>query len=57
MQVGYARVSTKDQNLALQHEALTKAGCKKIHEDRVAVPKLCGMALIWRWKFCAKATA
>jgi len=36
MQVGYARVSTKDQNLALQHEALTKAGCKKIYEDRVS---------------------
>lgn len=36
MQVGYARVSTKDQNLALQQEALNKAGCEKIYEDRVS---------------------
>ncbi len=39
MQVGYARVSTKDQNLALQHEALNKAGCEKIYEDRVSGAK------------------
>ena len=36
MQVGYARVSTKDQNLDLQREALNKAGCEKIYEDRVS---------------------
>ena len=30
MLIGYARVSTQDQNLDMQIEALTKAGCKKV---------------------------
>ena len=34
MLIGYARVSTRDQNLELQREALTKAGCNKVLEDR-----------------------
>ncbi|MHC1697948.1 MAG: recombinase family protein [Geobacteraceae bacterium] len=36
MLVGYARVSTMDQNLDLQRTALTKAGCGKIYEDRLS---------------------
>ncbi len=31
--VGYARVSTRDQNAALQREALTKAGCDRVFEE------------------------
>jgi DNA invertase Pin-like site-specific DNA recombinase len=36
MQVGYARVSTADQNLDLQRDALRRAGCRRIHEDRAS---------------------
>ncbi len=36
MLIGYARVSTQDQNLDLQIEALTKTGCKKVFDDKIS---------------------
>ena len=35
MLIGYARVSTDDQNLNLQQDALYQAGCECIYEDQI----------------------
>ena len=39
LKVDYARVSTKDQTLELQLDALKKAGCSKIYTETVSGAK------------------
>ena len=39
MLIGYARVSTQDQSMNLQKDALTKAGCKEVFEDIISGSK------------------
>lgn len=36
MKIGYARVSTQDQNLDLQLNELTKFGCLEIYQEKVS---------------------
>ncbi len=40
MLLGYARVSTDDQNLNLQRDALKEIGCERIFEDTVSGAKV-----------------
>lgn len=39
LKIGYARVSTGEQNLDLQIDALEKAGCESIYSEKVSAAK------------------
>ena len=39
MFIGYARVSTDDQNLSLQRDALDQSGCERIFDDQISGAK------------------
>jgi len=55
MKIGYARVSTLEQNLELQTDALLKASCEKIFTDRASGAKDDRQGLIDAIEFCRKS--
>jgi DNA invertase Pin-like site-specific DNA recombinase len=56
MQIGYARVSTDDQNLDLQRDALQQAGCERVFEDTASGAKAKRVGLVALMEICAQAT-
>ena len=54
MLVGYARVSTQDQNLNLQEDSLQGAGCEKIFKDIASGAKTERTGLIKAMNFVRK---
>ena len=48
MLIGYARVSTVDQDLTLQADALTKAGCEKLLADALRFARAGDTLVIWK---------
>lgn len=54
MLIGYERVSTDDQNLALQHDALQAAGCEKIFADKMSGAKADRLGLKEAFEFARK---
>ena len=56
MKIGYARVSTDDQSLDLQLDALKAAGCKRVYKETASGAKADGQSLPPCSKRCGKAT-
>jgi len=57
MHIGYARVSTKDQNLALQEDALKSVGCEKVFRGIASGSNWDGSRPLWRFREFGPARA
>ncbi|EHM53406.1 hypothetical protein HMPREF9080_01764 [Cardiobacterium valvarum F0432] len=57
MKIGYARVSTDDQELGLQIDALQEAKCDKIFQDKMSGTKKERPGLEQMLEFARRATA
>lgn len=51
MLIGYARVSTEDQNTALQRDALTDAGCERLFEETASGSRIDRVQLLAALEF------
>ena len=54
MQIGYARVSTSDQSLDLQLDALNALGCEKIFQDVASGARSERPGLEEAWRICVE---
>ncbi|WP_390890768.1 recombinase family protein [Enterobacter ludwigii] len=52
MQIGYVRVSTNDQNTDLQRQALERAGCEQIFEEKMSGTVAKQVAIIYDVAVC-----
>src|SRR5215203_5550165 len=57
MKIGYARISTVEQNLNLQTDALERAGCEKIFTDTASGSINARKGLIDAVEFCRNGDA
>ena len=54
MKIGYARVSTTEQNLDIQKQTLEEAGCERIFEEKYREPGKIALSWINYYLNCVK---